>query len=348
MINKELFDFITKGNIEKSLYAVSIFLIENSKIEVLEETLIDVCSYIGTFINIKEIFKLNDIIISTKYLIENENLKISDYFILITKMCILCNIYNSNPISKTGIIPIGKLREKILDVFSDEFKLSSNGIMKFEMIIPPTDSEAYILSIKIISSFIRIIKILDNISSENVNNIELISVKLKNCFDYIIRKKYIIQTKLNPNEHDPIYFLWGFIEILYSHEEFIHSYYWLFSNNYSKKVKKNRIGLIYGCCVAIIFSYKRFISTNWNQNELNVINKTKEISNDLIKQVKSDLKSKNLLCEKEKKEINVNQNDNNNNLRRLSIFENFIPKKDINNDILKEEKQIYQEELKVI
>jgi len=77
-----------------------------------------------------------------------------------------------------------------------------------------------------------------------------------------------------------------------------------------------------------------------------VINKTKEISNDLIKQVKSDLKSKNLLCEKEKKEINVNQNDN--NLRRLSIFENFIPKKDINNDILKEEKQIYQEELKVI
>jgi len=79
-----------------------------------------------------------------------------------------------------------------------------------------------------------------------------------------------------------------------------------------------------------------------------VINKTKEISNDLIKQVKSDLKSKNLLCEKEKKEINVNQNDNNNNLRRLSIFENFIPKKDINNDILKEEKQIYQEELKVI
>ena len=77
-----------------------------------------------------------------------------------------------------------------------------------------------------------------------------------------------------------------------------------------------------------------------------MINKTKEISNDLIKQVKSDLKSKNLLCEKEKKEINVNQNDN--NLRRLSIFENFIPKKDINNDILKEEKQIYQEELKVI
>jgi len=344
MINKELFDFITRGNIEKSLYATSIFLIENSKIEILEETLIDVCSYIGTFINIKEVAKLNDIIISTKYLIENDNLKISDYFILITKMCILCNIYNSNPVSKTGVLPIGKLREKIIDVFSEEFKLSSNGIMKFEMIIPPTDSEAYILSIKIISSFIRIIKILDNISSENANAIELISVKLKNCFDYIIRKKYVIQTKLNPNEHDPIYFLWGFIEILYQHEEFIHGYYWLFSNNYSKKNKKSRIGLIYGCAVAIIYSYKKFISTNWNQNELTVINKTKEISNDLIKQVKNDLKSKNLF---EEKEIIINQEETTlNNLQRLSILDSFIPKKDINTIV--EDKYSYQEELKII
>lgn len=345
MINKELFDFITRGNIEKSLYTTSIFLIENSKIEVLEETLIDICSYIGSFINIKEVIKLNDIVLSTLFLIENENVKIADYFILVTKMCILCNIYNSNPVSKTGVIPIGKLREKILDVFTEDFKLSTNGIMKFEMIIPPTDSEAYILSIKIISSFIRIIKILDNISSEKANDIELISIKLKNCFDYIIRKKYIIQTKLNPNEHDPIYFLWGFIEILYNHEEFIHGYYTLFSINYSKKNKKNRIGLIYGCCVSIVYSYKRFISTNWNQNELNVICKTKEISNDLIKQVKNDLKAKNLLPEENKKDININNNETNyNTLERLSIFENFIPKY----LIINEEKQPYHEEMKYI
>jgi len=346
MINKELFDFITRGNIEKSLYATSIFLIENSKIEVLEETLISICSYIGTFINIKEVAKLNDIIISTRYLVENTNLNIADYFIVITKMCILCNIYNSNPVSRTGVIPIGKLREKILDVFSEEFKLSSNGIMKFEMIIPPTDSEAYLLSIKIISSFIRIIKILDNLSSENANAIELISLKLKNCFDYIIRKKYIIQTKLNPSEHDPIYFLWGFIEILYNHEDFIHGYYWLFSNNYSKKFKKDRIGLIYGCAVAIVYSYKRFISTNWNQNELNVINKTNEISNDLMKQVRDELKSKKLLPEEPKKEIKINKEVNIDYQERLSLFENFMAK-NLSNEI-KEENEPYQDEFKII
>lgn len=292
MYNKELFDFIAKGSIEKSLYATCIFLIENSKIEILEETLISICAYIGTFIMIKDISKLNDIILITRNLIENEKINVSDYLILITKMCILCNIYNKNPVSKTGIIPIGKLREKIIDVFSEDSKLSSNGIMRFEQIIPPPDSDAYLLALKIISSFIRIIKILDTLSNDN--HIDLIAIKFKNCFDYIIRKKYAIETKLNPNECDPIYFLWGFIEILFQHEEFIHTYYWLFSFNYKKTLKTQRIGLIFAAAIAIIYSFKRNISIDWTQNELNVIYKTKEMSNDLMKQVRKELKNKNI------------------------------------------------------
>ena len=292
MYNKELFDFIAKGNIEKSLYATCIFLIENSKIEILEETLIAICSHIGNFIMIRDISKLNDIAITTKNLIENEKVNMSDYLILITKMCILCNIYNINPVSKVGILPIGKLREKILDVFSEDAKLSSNGIMKFEQIIPPPDSDAYLLALKIISSFIRIIKIIDTLSNDN--HIDLIAIKFKNCFDYIIRKKYAIETKLNQNECDPIYFLWGFIEILFQHEEFIHTYYWLFSYDYKKSLKTQRLGLIFAASIAIIYSFKRHISKDWNQNELNVIYKTKEISIELMSQVKKDLKTRDI------------------------------------------------------
>ena len=292
MYNKELFDFIAKGNIEKSLYATCIFLIENSKIEILEETLISICAYIGNFITIRDISKLNDVILITKSLIENENVNVSNYLILITKMCILCNIYNINPVSKTGVLPIGKLREKILDVFSEDSKLSSNGIMRFEQIIPPTDSDAYLLALKIISSFIKIINIINTKATDN--NIDQFAIKFKNCFDYIIRKKYAIETKLNPNECDPIYFLWGFIEILYQHEEFIHTYYWLFSYNYKKTLKNQRLGLIFACVIAIVYSYKRYVSSDWTQNELNVVYKTKEISAELMKQVKKDLKSRDI------------------------------------------------------
>lgn len=350
MYNKELFEFISKGNIEKSLYATCIFLIENAKIEILEETLISICAYIGNFIGIREIAKLNDIIISTKNLIENDNIFVEEYLILITKMCILCNIYNINPVSKTGVLPISKLREKILDVFSDDFKLSTNGIMRFEMIIPPTDSEAYLLTLKIISSFIRIIKILDDISSENVEGIELISIKFKNCFDYIIRKKYVIQTKLNPSEHDPIYFLWGFIEILYQQEECINIYYQLFSINYKKSKKQYRIGLLYACAVSIIYSYKRFISKSWNQNELNVIYKTQEISNELILQVKKDIKKRDIIDEsidnsfieeKQKKEQDKNKIDG------IKYLDSYMPimKPSNPNPI---HRPPFQEEMKVI
>jgi len=345
MYNKELFDYIAKGNIEKSLYATCIFLIENSKIEVLEETLISICAHIGTLIQIKEIYKLNDIIILTRYLIENDKINVSDYLILITKMCILCNIYNSLLVSKTGILPVSKLREKILDVFNTDCKLSSNGILKFEMIIPPSDSESYILTLKIISSFIRIIKIIEEIASENKEGIDLIAIKFKNCFDYIIRKKYTIQTKLNPNETDPIYFLWGFIEILFQHDDTIHSYYWLFCNNYKKTLKSNRIGLIYGCAVAIIYNYKKSISLSWNQNELNVLTKTKEISLDLLKQVKLELKNKNLLVEPIK-EINIEKSTN---LDAINYLDNFVPKiitTKIKDDIINN--TYFEEELKTI
>ena len=55
-------------------------------------------------------------------------------------------------------------------------------------------------------------------------------------------------------------------------------------------MKTQRLGLIYACSIAIIYSYKRHISKLWNQNELNVINKTKEIAIELMRQVKKDLK----------------------------------------------------------
>ena len=319
MYNKELYDFISKGNIEKSLYATCIFLIENSKIEILEETLISICSHIGSFIMIRDISKLNDIVLSTKYLIENEKVSSSDYLILVTKMCILCNIYNSNPVSKTGILPIGKLREKILDVFSADSKLTSNGVMRFEQIIPPTNSDAYLLSLKIISSFIRLIKIVENQATES--NIDLYAIKFKNCFDYIIRKKYAIDTKLNPNECDPIYFLWGFIEILFQHEDFIHAYYWLFSYDYKKSLKNQRLGLIFACSIAIIYSFKRQVSSDWNQNELNVIFKTKEMTFEFMKQVKKDLKSRDIHIpndEPEKKEKSK--------IDALEYLNNYVPK----------------------
>jgi hypothetical protein len=291
MYNKELFDFICNGNIEKSLYNTCIFLIENSRIEILEDTLIYTCSYIGTFITIYNISKFNDVIESTISIINSDNIDVIKYLLLITKMCILCDIHIKNPTTKTGTIPIPQLRQKVYNVFDNNINLNAAGLSKFEVIIPPKDSDIYSLTLKIITSFIQLLKILESISCDNTDEIYAISVLFRDSFDYIIRKKYVIQTKFCLNEHDPIYFLWGFVNCLFN-EPFILNYYKLFSHNNiinNKTLKNQRIGLIHGCAVAIIYSYKKDISLSWNNSEKLILSKINDIAMNLFKQIKKEV-----------------------------------------------------------
>jgi hypothetical protein len=323
MHDKELFDFISNGNIEKSLYNTCIFLIENSKIEILEETLIYTCSYIGTFINIFNIVKLNDIIQSIINIIDSENINVVEYLILITKMCIICDIYIKHPTTKTGTIPVPKLRVKVQNVFNEDIKLNTNGISKFDIIIPPTDSDVYLVSLKIITSFIRLLKIVENTNSDNVDSIHAISILFRDSFDYIIRKKYIIQTKFCLKEYDSIYFLWGFIYCLYN-EPFILNFYKLFMyNNQScnKTIKNQRSGLIFACSVAVIYSYKKNVASSWNDSEKTILNKINDIALMLFKQIKKEYLETNVIInEPEITEPSKNKIDG------LTYLFDYIPK----------------------
>jgi hypothetical protein len=323
MYNKELFDFICNGNIEKSLYNTCIFLIENSKIEILEDTLIFTCSYIGTFITIYNSNKFNDVINSTINIINSDNIDINQYLILITKMCILCDIHIKQPTTKTGTIPIPQLRQKIFNVFNNNINLNSAGIAKFDIIIPPTDSDIYSLTLKIITSFIQLFKILETISNDNIDDIYTLSVLFRDSFDYIIRKKYVIQTKFCLSEHDPIYFLWGFVHCLFN-EPFILNYYKLFTHNNAtnnKTLKNQRIGLIHGCAIAIIYSYKKDVITSWNSNEKIILNKIQDIGISLFKQIKKETG----FVENIEKKDKTSEHDKN-KIDGLNYIFDYIPK----------------------
>lgn len=301
---KSLHDFIIIGDIENSLQETCKILYENNEINLLEDTLIAICSYIGSFINIFNISKYNDILSSTKKIIEDDNINITIFLVLITKMCILCDIYTKNPTIKAGILPITKLRDKIIDIFNDNIKLSSNGINRFEAIIPPPDSETYILSIKIITSIIIFIKTVDPISIDDTDKIQLIAEKLRNCFDYIIKKNYHFEIKIT-DDLDTVWFLWGFISILYN-EIYISDAYWLFNYNYKKNKKKYRCGIIYGTAINMIYTHKKNISSLWNNNEQLIINKISEISIEMYNEyIKTNSKPNNYQINNDKSNINT-------------------------------------------
>lgn len=331
-MNKNIYTNVINGNIEKSIYDVCNLLLANNNLYELEDTIINICSYIGSFITIYDIKKYIDIINLSKICIENDYIDIKNILCLITKMCILCDIYNKNPSVKTGVIDIKKLREKIIDIFDDNTKLSSNGINRFNTIIPPPDSETYLLSIKIISNIIKLIKSLDYISNDDIDNMKNISNKLRNCFDYIIRKKFKFETVLF-EDTDSIWFIWGFISILYK-EEYLSNLYWLFVYNYKKNKKNNRIGLIWGSAICISFLNKNGNVKGWNDKEITIIDKINDISLDLFNEVKNKNKIQNP----------TPISNSNKNIDGITYLFNYIP---LHNDN-KIEKSDFREEIKTI
>ena len=321
MYNIELYESITKGDIQNSIYiTATILLTDKISIEVFENTLIAICSYIGSFINIYDVKKWLDIINGTKNIIEDDNINIKYIFVILTKMCILCDIYIKNPIAKSGIINLKSLRTKIIDVFiCEDNKLSNSGIIKFDGIIPPHDSDTYNISLQIISGVIKLIKLTDDVSCDDGDYLQEISNKLRNCFDYISRKTYTFETKFYNGDNDSIWFIWGFISILYN-EEFINDTFFLFSNKWKKKCKNYKMGLLCGTAISIIYSHKKNASHSWNNKELTIINKIDEISLMLFNEIKETI-----LKDNDTDKIDDNANIKDNDIDGLDYLCNYIP-----------------------
>jgi len=295
MHHTELYENIRNSNIQGSIYITSKLILQdtlNSKsknIEIIENTFIYIFGYIGTFISISDINLFIDVIQDFCNIIDDDNIVTKDYYTLLTKTCIICDIYNSNPTPKSGLTDIKILRERVISLFeNDSFKISSAGIKKFEGVLPPVNSDSYKLALQIITGLVYSINQLDEIDIEDTEKIIDIANKLRNAFDYIIRRKFIFETKFYTSDNDCVWFLWGIISILYN-DPVINNLYKLYNLRYKKKNKTNRNGLIYTAVLIIVFLSKKDISRNWNKKELQSIKKIQEISLPLFKEIKKDL-----------------------------------------------------------
>lgn len=324
MINDKLFELVTKGDIKNSLYNVcKILLVGDISIESFEHTLIGLCSYIGTFINIYNSKKYIDIINSVKNIIDNDNVVIKHILITVTKMCILCEIYNSHPVVKSGNSTIPVLRKKIIDVFENsEVKLSQGGIIKFEGVLPPQDSENYNIAILIISGIIFLIKKTDYLSGDDGDKLQKISDKLRNCFEYICRKKYTFETKFYTSDNDSIWFLWGVISLLYS-DDYINNAFYIFNHNWKKTYKQSRLGILWGTAILLIYSHKKDVSNIWDKKEEQIINKINELALTLYNEVKTELSG--TFIESIKETNIITQPTVNNNYDSLEYIFNYVP-----------------------
>ena len=321
MDSNSLYCNIYKGKIKESIYKVTKLVIEDTNgknIEFIENTFISICSYIGTYISIIDIRLWIDVMEETYEFIKSDKVVIKKIYILLTKLCIVCDIYIKNPISKSGVLTLVKLREKIIDIFNTSDKnINYELINKFDDVLPPNNSETYDLAKLIISGVTNITNECNDISHDNYDQLIIVSNKLRDTFDYLSRKTYKFETKFYHSDNDSIWFLWGIIKILCKEDIGILSFE-LFMQNYSKKLKNERMGLLWGMTIVLIFLSKKNVARVWNDEEIILIKKVNEVSLEMYKHIKNELNGTN-----EKEQPNINNINNNNN--GLSILMNYVP-----------------------
>lgn len=288
-MDNELYTNIIDANIEKSLYTATEILLKDSEkhYSIIDNTLISVCSYIGSFVSLREIKLWLEIVECSASSLESDKVQIKNLYSIITKMCVVCDMYKSNPTSKVGILPIKTLRSKVIDLFDDEnCSLTSSGITKFKDILPPFDSPTFKLSLRIVSGYVRTKQFIETKSAyEDADELSDIANMLRNSFDYIVRKKFQFQTIFNPSDTDTVWFIWGIISILFQDEN-IDQIYYLFSHSYKKKIKQQRIGLLWAAALVMVYVMKKDVARNWNRKENMIISKIEDLHMELYKDIK--------------------------------------------------------------
>lgn len=291
-----LYTNITDANIEKSLYVATELLLQDTdkNFSIIHNTIIAVCSYIGSFISLREIKLWLDIIRCTASTLDNDQIVIKNLYVNITKLCILCDIHKTNPVSRVGIIPVKTLRPKVIGLFEDQdCSLTDTGLTKFKDVLPPFDSLTFKLSLQIVSTFVKTKNIIELKSAEDdFDELSDIANQLRHSLDYIVRKKFIFETTFYPSDTDAIWFLWGMISVLFNNEE-IDVVFFLFSHEYKKKCKQQRIGLLWATGLVMVYLCKKDVARNWNTKEKMIISKIEEVHMQLYKDIKNESISQN-------------------------------------------------------
>ena len=295
-MDNSLYTNIIDANIEKSLFIATELLLKDTdkNISIIHNTIISVCSYIGSFISLCEIKLFLEIIDYTTSSIHDDQILIKNLYIVITKMCILCDIFKSRPVSRVGILPVKTLRSKVLGLFeNNNCSLTDSGLSKFKEILPPFESPTFQLALQIISAFVETKKIIEIRSADDdFDELSDTANKLRHFLDYIVRKKFIFETSFYPTDTDSIWFLWGLISVLFNNEE-IDMIYYLFSYEYKKKIKQQRIGLLWITGLVMVYICKKDVARNWNSKERMIISKIEEVHMELYKDIKNSFSSKN-------------------------------------------------------
>lgn len=295
-MNNELYNFICNAKINESIHMATFIILrdkDQSYIQ-LQETFINVCSYIGSFLSVSETCLWIDTLTDVFNFINDTEIAIPKIYSLITKLCIICDINTKNPVITTGTLSLKTVRQKVIGIFeNDQFTLSNAGITKIRDLLPPADCETYNLVSQIIRGYIYNTReeIIDKLAI-NPDEVRKHTNRLRDSMDYIVRKKFVFENKICPNDSDCIWLLWSIMMVLFETPD-MSLLFNIFKFEYNKKNRGKRLGLLHGSFLIAVYNMKKDISRKWNKNELIVISKIEEVAMSMYADIKQDILSQN-------------------------------------------------------
>mgnify|MGYP003329720118 FL=1 len=305
---------ITDNDSTQALYITCLYIIKE-QFGYLEDEWISMSSHIGKKEGLsfgKTWIDINNEIIK---LIDADEYHIQEALICTTKLMLL----NQRDIDIQKSQRVNELRNAIISCFPDKAMLSPQGKDVFKRILPPENNELFAFYNRILAGFSKII-------GENKYD------DIRTGLEYISRKRLSLPidniwpapTETDALGGDPCWLLWGMLLSMYSNNINVATNFKLFTLNWRKSVRNERIGLLWGVAY-ILDDYSDLI---WTEYELSVFVKVKNVTNELWNFALNEHKK---LSVKE----DIKEESEFENIERKSLdtfYESFIPRKVATND----------------
>jgi len=253
---RQYIDFVAQSNIEHCLETTCKLLMSNNE-DHLQNAWISLLAKAGevmTAENVKPWLLICDDVLRQ---IEQDHLDAAEVLVLSVKFCLL---FHRIKYRFRQPLQIQTLRSKIIEFFPDDAELTEKGIKTYARILP-TAAEEKPLAHKVLVG-------LTSIWTDGKFEESRVSL------EYLSRRKLLMDLPTgfpyDMKDNDFMWFLWGAILCFYKQHANVQKIWWLFSYDYKKTYKAERIGLLLGCPWAMHPNSQNTLI--WSDKELLFIN----------------------------------------------------------------------------
>ena len=267
-MESQLIDAIVHGKSDVALYLTCMYLHEKLHTE-LEDVFIQLCAQIGEKSSLPFVATWQHVCKKLWDLIESDECHISDVMIMTTMLSLLYKRLEIQNAEESKKFKRQQVKKEILEYFPEKARLSYRGMEVFEKIIPkaPEDLNAFVH--RILAGFMRLFE------QKQVHEVFQSLVYLsKRRLQLPLPTTWPAPEEEIAKQGDPIWLLWGMI-LLYFNSSDVATNWRLFCQNFKKKHKGQRLGLLYG------ISFHLDVATNpliWTPQEENTLWKVTEMA----------------------------------------------------------------------